>query len=99
MKFEFRKNFELFFWIAALVSLACMNPSENTHYSFCFFKFIGIKFCPGCGLGHSISYLFHGDLKASFAAHPLGIFAVLMILFRIYKLISLQINYHLKNIT
>ena len=90
MKF-FRRYFELAAWIIALVLMATMDPETNAHYSFCFFKFIGIQYCPGCGLGHSISYLFHGNLKESLEAHPLGVFAVAVILTRIYKLISLVI--------
>lgn len=96
MKVLFRRYFELTAWIVALVLLATMDPGTSTHYSFCIFKFIGIPFCPGCGLGHSISYLFHGDIRASFSAHPLGIFALAVILFRIYKLSSLHIFSHLQ---
>ena len=88
---NFRKYLELAAWIVGLILLAFMDPGTDTHYSFCFFKFIGIKYCPGCGLGHSISYLFHGNLSASFNAHPLGLFAVIVILFRIYKLSFLHI--------
>lgn len=88
---NFRKYLELTAWTGGLVSLAVMDPGTDAHYSFCFFKLIGIKFCPGCGLGHSISYLFHGNVSASFDAHPLGLFAVLVILARIYKLFSLLI--------
>lgn len=87
----FKKYFEITAWVSALVMLALMDPATDTHYSFCVFKFIGIKFCPGCGLGHSISYLFHGNLKASFDAHPLGAFAVAVIIARIYKLSCLHI--------
>jgi len=71
--------------------LALMSPGTDPHYSLCIFKLIGIDFCPGCGLGHSISHLFRGDLQASFSAHPLGIFAVIIILFRIYKLLLLHL--------
>ena len=93
---SFRKYFELTAWVIALILLAFMPPTTDAHYSFCFFKFIGIKYCPGCGLGHSISYLFHGNPKASFNAHPLGWFAVIIILARIYKLSSLHLFPHLK---
>jgi uncharacterized protein DUF2752 len=99
MKLFFQRYFELSFWITALVLLALMPPGTDVHYSFCIFKFIGIKFCPGCGLGHSISYLFHGDLQASFAAHPMGIFAVPVIAFRIHKLSMLHIFSHTQNHT
>jgi len=93
---SFRKYFELTAWVTAFTLLAFMPPTTDPHYSFCFFKFIGIKYCPGCGLGHSISYLFHGDLKACVNTHPLGLFAVIVILIRIYKLSSLHIFPHLK---
>jgi len=93
---NFRKYLELAAWIIGLVLLAFMDTGTDVHYSFCFFKFIGIKYCPGCGLGHSISYLFHGNLRASFDAHPLGLFAVIVILARIYKLSSLHILPHFK---
>ena len=91
-----RKYFELAAWVLALTSLALMDPGTNTHYSFCLFKFLGIKYCPGCGLGHSISFLFHGNFKASINAHPLGIFALIVIVTRIYKLSSLHIFPHFK---
>lgn len=88
----FRRYFELIFWLASISALALMQPDSNPHFSFCIFKLLGIKFCPGCGLGHSISYLFHGNVKASFASHPLGIFAVIVIQFRIYKLLVLRLS-------
>ncbi|HUS02043.1 MAG TPA: DUF2752 domain-containing protein [Chitinophagaceae bacterium] len=90
MQIVFKRYFELIFWIASLASLALMQPATDIHFSFCVFKMMGINFCPGCGLGHSISYLFHGDLQASFSSHPLGIFAVIIILYRIYKLFQLH---------
>jgi len=93
----YTKYFELIFWIFALVLLAAMKPTTDPHYSFCIFKMLGLSFCPGCGLGHSISYLFHGDIQASFSAHPLGIFAVAVILTRINKLMHLHIFKKTKN--
>src|SRR5687767_7381344 len=81
------KYFELIFWIASLIWLAIIEPAAD-HFSLCIFKWLGIHFCPWCGLGHSISYLFHGNIAASFSSHPLGIFAVAVIIFRIYKLLK-----------
>ena len=86
-----RKYFVLIFWVSALVSLAIMQPT-NTDFSFCLLHLLGIDGCMGCGLGHSISYLFHGDLATSFFSHPLGIPAVLIIAFRIYTLIKIKLN-------
>jgi hypothetical protein len=87
LKGLFRKYFEVSFWIVALTSLALMPPGTDVHYSFCIFKMLGFKFCPGCGLGHSISYLFHGNISASFSTHPFGIFAVIIIIRRILTLL------------
>ncbi len=72
-------RFEVIFWVTALLLLACMKPDVDAHYSFCILKFIGFQKCPGCGLGHSISFLFHGDIRKSLDAHPLGIFALIVI--------------------
>jgi hypothetical protein len=93
MKNLFRRYFELSFWIIALLSLAFMKPGLDPHYSFCILKIAGLNFCPGCGLGHSISYLFHGDMQASFSSHPLGIFAVAVIIYRIYKLFIIHFSH------
>jgi len=68
-----------------------MPPAADQHYSICVFKWMGIPFCPGCGLGHSISHLFHGNVRESVSAHPLGIFAVIIIISRIHKLIQLNV--------
>lgn len=87
----FSRYFELTFWALAITLLAMMPPGVDPHYSFCLFKMFGLPFCPGCGLGHSISYLFHGNIRASLSSHPLGIFAVIIILLRIYKLVQLHL--------
>jgi Protein of unknown function (DUF2752) len=49
---------------------------------------MGITWCPGCGLGHSIAFLLHGDIRNSFHAHWLGIPALVIILYRIYDLVK-----------
>jgi hypothetical protein len=47
---------------------------------------MGITWCPGCGIGHAISWLIHGNLINSWHAHWLGVPALLMIVYRIYVL-------------
>ncbi|AMR34436.1 hypothetical protein A0256_05195 [Mucilaginibacter sp. PAMC 26640] len=74
-----------------MVCLAFTNPANHSHFSLCPLKQIGITWCPGCGLGHSIAYFFHGDISRSFQAHWLGIPAVFIILYRIYRLINPQV--------
>jgi hypothetical protein len=74
---------EAWIWIAALLFLGCLNPSGDPHFSVCLFKNLGIGFCPGCGIGHSISYLLHGELQQSIHTHPLGIIALPILMHRI----------------
>ncbi len=76
---------EFYFWLTALSILAFYSP-EEIPFSLCFFKYAGLPFCPGCGIGHSIHYFFHGDILKSFHAHPFGMIAVLVILHRMIKL-------------
>ncbi len=95
----FSAYFEIIFWVGAILALLICDPTGNTHYSLCLFKNLGFNYCPGCGLGHSISWLLHGNLIASFKAHPLGIPALSIILFRIitlakYNLSTTQFNQH-----
>ncbi len=79
-------SFELFFCTTSLLGLAFIDPLE-TRFSFCPFHALGI-YCPGCGLGRSISYLLHGKISASIHAHWLGMFALVIIIYRIFQLIN-----------
>ncbi|TAM96613.1 MAG: DUF2752 domain-containing protein [Chitinophagaceae bacterium] len=56
---------------------------STPHYSLCVFRLFGWHHCPGCGIGHAIAYFIHGNIKASWQSHPLGIPAFLVILHRI----------------
>lgn len=82
---------ELTFWILALVLLATANPHEH-HFSLCPLANLGITWCPGCGLGRSITALFHGDVSASFSHHWFGIPALILICYRIYQLTKQLFN-------
>ena len=79
---------EAFFWILGLFYLIVINNPEAVHLTVCPISNLGFDFCPGCGLGNSISYLFRGNIEASFNSHPLGILAFLIILIRIITLIK-----------
>jgi len=72
--------------VSALIALAITDPSTVGQYSLCPLKLMGIGWCPGCGLGHSISWLLHGNIKNSWHAHWIGVPALIIILFRIYTL-------------
>ncbi|WP_016778292.1 DUF2752 domain-containing protein [Anaerophaga thermohalophila] len=94
MKYIFhRKHVEAFIWIGGLLSLAITDPSTSGHLSLCPLKNAGFDFCPGCGLGHSVSWLFRGNLTASFQSHPLGIPAVIILLARSFNLLKNDVHF------
>ena len=72
--------------MAALVVLALGNPNSDFHFTIFWPYYLwGIK-SPGFGLGHSISYLFRGDVISAIESHILGIPAVAIILWRVLTL-------------
>lgn len=81
MKF-IRKHLEWFTFLSGLLLLGLMDPG-TTGVSFCLFDLAGIDFCPGEGLGHSISYTFRGDFDQAMTAHFMGPSAVLILSGRI----------------
>jgi hypothetical protein len=87
-KFLIRFPVEAVIWLGALIALACINPEVHTHFTLCPLNNLGIDWCPGCGLGRAVSLLFHGEVVRSFQMHPLGIFAVAVLLYRSLCLIK-----------
>lgn len=69
-------------WFTALIYLCFVNPYQTQSFTFCLFHNLGIDFCPGCGLGRSISFLYYADIINSFKTHPFGILALLLISYR-----------------
>jgi len=86
-------HLELFFWAGALVTLAFSSP-EGHHYTLCPLSNLGFEYCPGCGLGRSVSCALHGNMAGSFEWHPLGIFAIGVIIHRIVTLIRYSIKFN-----
>ncbi|MBI5471170.1 MAG: DUF2752 domain-containing protein [Ignavibacteriae bacterium] len=80
---------ELAIWICGLLYLAVIDPHDGGHFALCPLKNLGFAFCPGCGLGASVSYLLHCEVSQSFHTHPLGAFALIVLLHRIVTLIKL----------
>jgi hypothetical protein len=85
----FLKRFplEAYFWVFGLTILFFVEPHPG-HFSICPFYHLGFSFCPGCGLGTSISHLMHGDPLLSFQSHPLGGIALIILSYRIFQLIK-----------
>jgi len=81
-------GFEALIWISGLVYLAFFSSMYQTHFTICPLANLGFDFCPGCGLGHSITQFFHGNFVDSFNTHPLGFFALIIILYRTYTLLK-----------
>lgn len=74
-------------WLVGISMLACMDPAGEHLFSLCPFSWVLEKGCPGCGLGHSIAFLFRGEWVASWQAHPMGIPALLILGGRIVSLL------------
>jgi hypothetical protein len=85
---------EALFWMAAMIFLSLSNPG-NHHYTLCPLDNMGFHYCPGCGLGRSIGYLFRLDFTNSFLSHPLGIPATILLISRSVKLILRPVNLNL----
>jgi len=86
---------ELIFWALALVMLGVATPIEHGdihHFSLCPLANMGIDWCPGCGLGRSITQLLHGNFAESREHHWFGLPALLIIVYRIVELILLNIK-------
>lgn len=80
-------NIEGFIWLFALISLA-LTFDTGEHYSFCMFHNLGFKYCPGCGVGHAISFFFHGEFARSISTHPFGIVAIIILSHRIITIFT-----------
>jgi hypothetical protein len=80
--------FELIFWLGSLLFLAFTKTSVYSHFSLCPLNNLGIKWCPGCGLGRSIRSILHGNLILSFSQHWFGIPALFILIYRIIQLFN-----------
>lgn len=75
-------HFEWIVLLSGLLLMVFLDPMSQDA-SICLAKRLNFEFCPGCGLGRSIAYLFQGELLTSIQTHPAGIMAVLIIPARI----------------
>ena len=74
-------------WVLGIGLLALMNPTGVHYFSLCPLSWVLEEGCPGCGLGHSIAFLFRGEWLASWEAHPLGVPALFILGRRIFSLL------------
>lgn len=91
MKTKISNLFKNYFEIAAfsfgLLMLALMNPETTTGPGLCLLENLDFQYCPGDGLGHSISYAFRGDIYNALQSNVLGPLAILILGGRILLLI------------
>lgn len=87
-----KANFELICWMLFVCTLYFLAVNRQEQ-SLCLSGLLGLGKCPGCGLGHSIHYALHGDIRASFQTHILGIPALFIIFKRIYQLLFIPKYY------
>lgn len=79
-------DFEALIWAVGLAIVAVGDPESERHFTLFWPQWVfGIQ-SPGFGLGHSIGYLFRGDLQSSLDSHILGAPVVAVLLWRIITL-------------
>ena len=76
-------DLEALIWTVGLIVVAAGSPTSETHFTLFWPQWVfGIE-SPGRGLGHSIGYLFRGDVQASLQTHWLGLPVVAILAHRI----------------
>lgn len=80
---------EFLIWTIALAGLYFSGIAGEQHHGLCPLANLGISWCPGCGLGRSMHYFMHGAFQVSWSWHPMGGFALLVILWRQFELVLL----------
>ncbi|MGV3684167.1 MAG: DUF2752 domain-containing protein [Daejeonella sp.] len=79
---------ELIIWSGALIFFGLSYPQRVHHFTLCPLENLGFSWCPGCGLGRSVSYLLHGEFSLSFKQHWFGIPAFGILICRILQLLN-----------
>lgn len=91
-KYYFFLHFEWIALLSGLLLMAFLDPFSQTP-SLCPVDRLGFDFCPGCGLGKSIAFAARGNLAASIESHPLGMFAILVIISRVGQIFYRNFNF------
>jgi hypothetical protein len=88
----YRNYFELAAFIGGLLLLALMDPDTANGPGLCLLENLNFPYCPGDGLGHSISYIFRAEFGNALEANILGPFAIIILTGRISYLISQNLS-------
>lgn len=79
-------------WLSSIVYLFTLSDYDKNHFTICPLSNLGIDYCPGCGLGRSVSMVLYGNFIESIEYHWFGIPAILIILLRIFQLVRNNFN-------
>lgn len=90
----FAHNLEAFIWITAIIYFALTPFHTGDHFTICPLSLTGFEHCPGCGLGRSMILLLHGYVADSFNMHPMAIFALGVLVARIFIVFKNYNKYH-----
>lgn len=72
-------------WTGALLLPMCIEPGKAEATSLCLFKYLHFPWCPGCGLGNSLAYLYRGELLLSVKTHLMALPALAILGYRWYQ--------------
>jgi len=79
------RHLEWVILLTGLVLMAFLNP-YSTETSWCLIDLLGFSYCPGAGLGHSIAFLFRGEIINSLEANLIGPIAVVVLSLRVINI-------------
>lgn len=83
----YRNYFEITAFSVGLLLLALMDPTTANGPGLCLLENLDFPYCPGDGLGHSVSFIFRGEIYNALEANILGPFAIIILLGRIFQLL------------
>ena len=66
-----------FFWV--------INPTESPFVPPCLLHYTTGLYCPGCGTGRSLFFLFHGHFYSAFAMNPLLIVTMPFLIWMVFN--------------
>lgn len=96
LKHIFTNYFEITVFSVGLLLMVFMDPTTGYRSSWCLYEIVGVNFCPGEGLGHSIAYIFRGQFYNAMQANVLGPFAIIVLFSRVGFLLRKNNGINLK---
>lgn len=88
----FYAHFEWMALAGGLMLAASFDPYGSSEFTWCLLEWIGIPWCPGEGLGHSIAFMVRGDIHNSLSSNFMGLPAIIIIGLRTVFLIRSRVT-------